>query len=78
MSAGRFGEKLMRLRRHRGWTLAVLASRLGYKSRSYLSEVESGEKTPSLVLVIKTARVFGVTTDELLFDEMEVRSLEDG
>ena len=36
----RFGEKLMRLRRQRGWSLAVLAERLGYKSRGYLSQVE--------------------------------------
>lgn len=68
----RFGEKLMRLRRERGWSLADLAGRLGYRSRGYLSEVESGKKQPSLDLVLAVARLFGVTTDELLKDMLEV------
>ena len=68
----RFGEKLLRLRRGRGWTLAVLAARLGYKSRGYLSEVESRTKGPSVDLVVKVARLFGVTTDQLLLDELEI------
>ena len=76
MSADRFGEKLLRLRRARGWSLAVLASRLGYKSRGYLSEVETGAKGPSVDLVVRAARLFKVTTDELLFDEREVDELE--
>ena len=75
MDADRFGEKLMRLRRARGWTLAVLATRLGYKSRSFLSEVESKQKGPSVGLVIRAARLFGVTTDELLLDDLDVKSL---
>ena len=76
MSADRFGEKLLRLRRARGWTLAVLASRLGYKSRGYLSEVETGDKGPSVELVVRAARLFKVTTDELLLDDREVDVLE--
>lgn len=72
MEAQRFGEKLLRLRRGRGWSLAVLAGRLGYKSRGYLSEVESGLKRPSLDLAVRAARLFRVTTDELLLDEREV------
>ena len=72
MEADRFGEKLLRLRRGRDWTLAILASRLGYKSRGHLSEIESGRKKPSVLLVVKAARLFGVTTDDLLLDEREV------
>lgn len=73
----RFGEKLMRLRRQRGWTFATLARRLGYQSRGYLSEVESGKKQPSVDLVLGVSRVFGVSTDELLKDELEVGILQD-
>jgi len=72
----RFGEKLMRLRRQRGWSLAVLAERLGYKSRGYLSQVETGDKGPSVGLVLGVAHVFRVTTDELLLDEREVGALQ--
>lgn len=72
MDADRFGEKLMRLRRARGWTLAVLASRLGYTSRGFLSDIESGNKKPSVDLVLRVARQFRVTTDELLLDERDV------
>lgn len=73
MDADRFAEKLMRLRRARGWTLAVLAARLGYKSRGFLSDIESRNKRPSVDFVIRVARLFRVTTDELLFDELDVK-----
>ena len=62
----------MRLRRERGWTLAVLAARLDYRSRGYLSEVESGKKQPSLDLVLGVSRLFGVTTDVLLRDDEDL------
>ncbi|HLA64234.1 MAG TPA: helix-turn-helix transcriptional regulator [Rhodothermales bacterium] len=68
----RFGEKLRALRNRGGLTLADLASRLGYHTHSYLSEVESGKKAPTTELVVKVAREFGVTTDELLKDELDV------
>lgn len=68
----RFGQKLRALRTQRNLTLADLATRLGYDSHSYLSEVESGKKTPSTELVLKVSRTFGVSTDELLKDELEV------
>ena len=72
MEALRFGEKLMALRRGRGWTLQRLAQRLGYRSRGYLSEVESQKKRPSVDLVVKASRAFGVTTDSLLLDELDL------
>ncbi len=69
----RFCEKLRALRTSRRLTLADLAARLGYRTHSYLSEVESGKKAPTVELVLKAAREFGVTTDELLKDELELR-----
>ncbi|HLA63232.1 MAG TPA: helix-turn-helix transcriptional regulator [Rhodothermales bacterium] len=49
------------------------AGKLGYRSRGYLSEVESGKKQPSVDLVLGVSRLFGVTTDELLKDEVDVQ-----
>lgn len=53
-------------------TLKHLASCLGYATHSYLSEIESGQKVPTVPLVIEVARLFYCTTDELLKDELEV------
>ena len=70
----RFGEKLRWLRTSRGLTLKVLAERLGYSAYTYLSELESGKKTPTAKFVLKVALFFNVTTDELLRDDYEVGS----
>ena len=66
----RFGEKLRRLRMEQGLTLKALAEALGYKTHAYLSELESGRKLPTAGLVLRVARFFDVTTDELLKDEL--------
>jgi transcriptional regulator with XRE-family HTH domain len=60
------------LRQRHGLTLKELADRLGLASFSYLSEIEHGHKTPHPILIIKIADVFGVTTDQLMRDEIEV------
>ncbi len=72
MPMKKFGEKLQNLRIHRGMTLVQLAQALGYTTHSYLSEIESGKKQPTVELVIRVARLFDVTTDELLRDEIEI------
>lgn len=66
----RFGEKLRRLRLQRGLTLKELANALGYKTHAYISELENGRKLPTAGLVLRAARFFAVTTDELLKDEL--------
>ena len=68
----RFGEKLQILRKKRSMSLRELARATDYVTHSYLSEIEAGKKKPSLELVIKVARLFDVTTDQLLFDELEI------
>ena len=68
----RFGEKLGALRRQHGMTFQKLAVALGYASPSYVFEVEAGRKMPSVELVIKVARLFSVSTDVLLFDEVDL------
>lgn len=68
----RFGEKLRTLRKRQGYTLKQLAERLSFNSHSYLSAVEFSKKQPSVELVVKIAIMFGVSTDDLLFDDREV------
>ena len=68
----RFGEKLQAIRVSRGMTQKDLASRLGYKTHSYISMVEKGERLPTALLALRVSRAFGVTTDAMLKDEMEV------
>ena len=68
----RFGEKLRILRNRRGFTLAQLAERLGYKAHGHLSEIESGKKIPTIGLALKVARLFDISTDVLLKDEFEI------
>jgi transcriptional regulator with XRE-family HTH domain len=68
----RFGEKLHALRSQRGITLKELAGELGLTSHSYISELEAGKKIPTAEFVLNVARLFQVTTDELLKDELEL------
>ena len=70
---GKFGEKLRVLRKQRKMTLQQLAGALGYTTHSYLSEIESGKKQPTIDLVLGVAQLFDVTTDELLKDHLELR-----
>lgn len=68
----RFGKKLRALRKHHHITLKWLAVQLGYTSHSYISEIEAGYKIPTAIFVLNAAKLFNVTTDELLKDELEV------
>jgi transcriptional regulator with XRE-family HTH domain len=68
----RFGEKLRTLRTAHELTLQQLAGELGYATHAYISELESGKKVPTAALVLKVARRFGVSTDVLMKDEVEL------
>jgi transcriptional regulator with XRE-family HTH domain len=74
----RFGEKLRTLRKNRQMTLLQLAEALDYSTHSYLSELESNKKLPPVELVIKIARFFDVSTDQLLKDELEISPAREG
>jgi transcriptional regulator with XRE-family HTH domain len=49
-----------------------LARQLGMSARSkgYISEIESGAKVPPPERILLLARLFGVTTDYLIRDEL--------
>jgi XRE family transcriptional regulator of biofilm formation len=68
----RFGEKLRRLRTEHGMSLQELAYKLGLTAHSYISELESGKKKPTAEFILNVARLFNVTTDQLLKDELEL------
>jgi transcriptional regulator with XRE-family HTH domain len=59
------GPRLRRLRERRGLTLTVLADRTGI-SKSTLSRLESGQRKPSLELLLPLAAAFHLPLDELV------------
>lgn len=68
----RFGEKLRALRRYHGMTLQQLAHAIGFVAHGYLSELETGKRPPTIDVTLRIARLFKVSTDQLLLDEMEL------
>ena len=66
-----FGQKLRRLRIQKGLTQQKLAEKLGYKTNSYISDVESGHFIPSKDKLKKIARALGVpfrVLDDMLLE----------
>ena len=68
----RFGEKLRTLRTRRDLTMRELAVLLDIGSFSFISKLEHGSQMPSPELIVKIARFFGVSTDQLMLDELDV------
>ena len=68
----RFGEKLRALRRHHGMTIQQLTYAIGYTGYGYLSELETSKKLPTLDVIMRIARLFNVSIDQLLKDELEL------
>ena len=62
------GIRIALLRASRGWSQAELARRIGV-SASAVGMYEQGRREPSLDLLVRLAREFGVTTDCLLMGE---------
>jgi transcriptional regulator with XRE-family HTH domain len=67
----RLGAKLRTLRERHGLTVRKLAEEFGVE-HSHISRIENGTKRPSSDLILKIARYFDVTTDQLMKDELEV------
>jgi transcriptional regulator with XRE-family HTH domain len=67
----RFGEKLRTLRKQHGLTLAQLGSELDVHN-TYVSQMERSKSTPNAAMILKIARYFDVTTDQLMKDELEL------
>ena len=64
-------DKIMALRKKAGWSQEELAAQLNV-SRQSVSKWESAQSIPDMDKVVQMSRLFGVTTDFLLKDEMEI------
>lgn len=67
----RFGEKLRILRDKHGLTLRQLGAMFEV-SHTFVAQLEKGEKTPNVAMVLKISQVFDVSTDVLIKDELEL------
>ena len=56
---------MKRIRKAKQMTQGDICRKLGV-DRSYISNVESGNKTPTLSTITKLAKALGVSVDELL------------
>jgi repressor LexA len=65
----KLGEKIKEIREKKGLTQAYVSSKLGYKSSSMLSEIESGKKGLDAEKVPLLADILGVPIDKLFFDQ---------
>lgn len=62
----KFGKQVVRLRTEKGLSQEELAFRSGI-NRTYIGEIERGEKCPSLITINKIAKGLGVR-NKLLMD----------
>ncbi len=63
-------EKLVRLRKDRGWSQTVLCERVGVNI-AHLSRLENGKSQPSGEMLWKIAKAFGVSMDYFMDEEAD-------
>lgn len=63
-------DKIIKLRKKNGWSQEELADKM-HVSRQAVSKWEAAQTTPDLEKILGLAKLFGVTTDYLLKDELE-------
>lgn len=66
-----FADKLIKLRKKNGWSQEELADRMSV-SRQSISKWEGAQSVPDLNKILQLSNLFGVTTDYLLKDEIEL------
>ncbi len=66
-----FADKLIDLRKKNGWSQEELADKMDV-SRQSVSKWESAQAVPSIDKILQLSQLFGVSTDYLLKDDMEV------
>ena len=66
-------DKITELRKKNGWSQEELADKLGV-SRQAVSKWEGAQSIPDLERVLAMSRLFGVSTDYLLKDEIEAEA----
>lgn len=56
-----FGERIYKLRTDKGMTQDELAISVGYKSRSTIAKIESGEREPHQSMIVALAKALNVS-----------------
>lgn len=70
-------DKIIMLRKRAGWSQEELAEKMNV-SRQSVSKWEGAQSIPDLEKIVSLSRLFGVTTDYLLKDEIEEEEATDG
>lgn len=68
----KLARKLKRIRDREGLSQAEIAKKLGVKDRASISQFESGKIEPPLPVLLKYARLAGVSTDVLIDDKLNL------
>jgi transcriptional regulator with XRE-family HTH domain len=76
-----FGQKLQKIRREKGISQQELARRLGYKTNSYVSDMEKGKFIPSQQKLREIAKALGLPfskiKDSLLESKLEEMGIKE-
>lgn len=64
-----FSDKVKKLRKEKGWSQDEFAAKIGVQGR-HIGKYENGSTMPNSETVIKMAKVFEVSTDYLLLEEV--------
>lgn len=67
-----FGDKLKKEREKKGWSQEYLATKI-HVSRQSVSKWETGKNYPSIGVIIDLSDLFGITIDELLRSDGELK-----
>ncbi|MBT2217525.1 helix-turn-helix domain-containing protein [Virgibacillus dakarensis] len=67
-----FSERLKKEREKRGWSQTDLAEKI-HVSRQSVSKWETGKNYPSIEVIIDLSDLFGITVDELLRSDEELK-----
>ena len=68
-------EKIINLRKQKGWSQEELAEKLDV-TRQSVSKWESAQSLPDIAKILQMSELFGVTTDYLLKDNEEQENAE--
>jgi transcriptional regulator with XRE-family HTH domain len=71
-SPRKLASKLRRIRLSLRLSQGDIAKQLGVKERASISGYERGEREPSLPVLLKYARLAGVSTDVLIDDKLKL------
>ena len=71
----KLGPKLKRIRASFGYSQVAMAQALGFKSvyPSHISQYEHGTREPPLPVLLKYARLAGISIDVLIDDKIEYK-----